>query len=117
MTQIFSFGHNLEDNCSALVFLLGTKLEGLATLQHLLITSLAVIAGQAEHDLLCCLGLLVENRLCLTTIATLFAIVSSTTLAKGGLLALFVLSNLVLGVLFALGAESVLLLRDVHLRN
>ncbi len=82
-----------------------------------MVTSLAVVASQAEHDLLGCLRLLVENRLSLTSIATLFAIVSSTTLAKGGFLALLVLSNLVLGVLLALGAESVLLLGDVDLEK
>ncbi len=108
-------GHNLKDNSSALVLLLSTKLEGLASLQNLLVSSLAIVAGQAEHDLLCCLRLLVENRLGLSTITALLAIISSTTLAKSRLLALLVLGDLVLGVLLALRAESILLLRYVNL--
>lgn len=58
------------------------KLEMLASLQRQLRLGLAGCALQSQHDLLRSLGLLVENRLCLTTITGLFAIITTLSLRE-----------------------------------
>ena len=62
------------------------KFEVLASLQRQLCLRLARCALQSQHDLLRCLGLLVENRLRLTTITGLFAIISTLSLGEQGCL-------------------------------
>jgi len=56
---------------------------------------LAVGGLHFQNDLLCGLGLLVEDRLGLTTITGLFPVITPTTLAKWRLFAFFVLGDLV----------------------
>lgn len=74
----------------------------LATLdgQHKFIFTVGTF--QAENDLLGGLGLLPENRLRLSTISSLFAIITSAALAAWRLLSFLVLAYLVEGVLAAL---------------
>lgn len=83
------------------------KLEVLASLQRQLELGLALDTLQSQNNLLGGLGLLVEDRLGLTTITGLLAVVSSLTLGEQGGLASFVLGDLVLGVLAALLALAV----------
>jgi hypothetical protein len=54
----------------------------LASLQRQLCLRLAYCALQSQHDLLRCLGLLVEHRLRLTTITGLFTIVTTLSLRE-----------------------------------
>jgi hypothetical protein len=54
----------------------------LATLERKLRLGLALCALQSQNDLLGCLGLLVENRLGLTTVPGLFAIVTALSLGE-----------------------------------
>lgn len=56
----------------------------LASLDCQLCLGLAVCALQSQHDLLGGLGLLVEHRLCLTTVTGLLAVVTSLTLSEQG---------------------------------
>ena len=130
----------LEHQCSTLGLLVTTvpllalrpifpdpnvpKFEVLASLQRQLCLRLARRALQSQYDLLRCLGLLVENGFCLTTITGLFAIISTLSLGEQGSLgpisrviasshsslphlSSFVLCDLVLGVLPALLALAV----------
>jgi len=77
---------------SSLLLLITSNLEVLATLDRLHRDSLAGVAQQSKDDLLGGLGLLVEDRLGLSTVSRLFAVVSSLPLSvKRGL------SRLVLG--------------------
>lgn len=79
----------------------------LAALQRQLALGLALDAFQAQDNLLCGLGLLVENGLGLTTVTALLAVVTALTLGEEGSLAGLVLGHLVLGVLAALLALAV----------
>lgn len=79
----------------------------LAALQGELHLGLAGNALQSQHNLLCGLSLLVEDRLGLTTITGLLAVVSALSLGEKRGLASLVLSDLVLGVLLALLALAV----------
>lgn len=79
----------------------------LATLQRQLQLGLALDALQSQHNLLGGLGLLVEDRLGLTTITGLLSVVSSLSLGEERGLAGLVLGHLVLGVLAALLALAV----------
>lgn len=79
----------------------------LASLQGQLQLGLALDALQPQDDLLGGLGLLVEDRLCLTTITALLPVITSLTLGEQGGLASLVLGDLVLGVLAALLALAV----------
>ena len=54
----------------------------LAALQCQLCLRLAICALQSQHNLLCSLGLLVENRFRLTTITGLFAIITTLSLRE-----------------------------------
>ena len=83
------------------------KLEVLAALQCELRLGLALDALQSQDNLLGGLGLLVEDRLGLTTVTGLLAVVTALTLGVEGSLAGLVLSDLVLGVLAALLALAV----------
>lgn len=60
------------------------QLEVLATLERKLCLGLALCALQSQDDLLGGLGLLVEDRLCLTTVTGLLAIVTTLTLGEKG---------------------------------
>jgi len=75
---------NLEHQSSTLRLLVTTQLEMLASLERQLRLGLALCALQSQHDLLGCLGLLVEDRLRLTTITGLLAVVSALTLSEEG---------------------------------
>lgn len=79
----------------------------LATLQGELGLGLALDAFQSQNDLLGRLGLLVEDRLGLTTITGLLTVVSALSLGEQRGLASLVLGDLVLGVLAALLALAV----------
>lgn len=79
----------------------------LATLQGQLALGLALDALQSQHNLLGGLGLLVEDRLGLTTITGLLAVITTLSLSEQRGLASLVLGDLVLGVLAALLALAV----------
>jgi len=83
------------------------KLEVLATLQRKLELGLALDTLQSKDNLLGGLSLLVEDRLGLTTVTGLLAVISTLTLGEQGGLSSLVLGNLVLGVLAALLALAV----------
>ena len=74
----------------------------LAALQCQLALGLALDAFQTQHNLLGGLGLLVEDRLGLTTVTGLLAVVTALTLGEEGGLSGLVLGDLVLSVLAAL---------------
>jgi hypothetical protein len=98
---------HLENQSSTLRLLVTTKLEVLASLQRKLELGLALDTLQSQDNLLGGLGLLVEDRLGLTTVTGLLAVVSSLTLGEQGGLSSLVLGDLVLGVLAALLALAV----------
>merc|ERR1712167_182241 len=91
------------------------KLEVLAPLDVNLVLVLALGALETKRNLLGRLGLLVEDRLGLTTETGLLPVVTPLTLREKGRLAGLVLGHLVLGVLLALlaPAEGLAGLRDV----
>lgn len=91
----------LELQGLALLLLVTTQLEVLASLQSQLGLGLANNTLQSQDNLLGGLGLLVENGLGLTTVTALLTVVSSLTLGEQGSLTGLVLSDLVLGVLLA----------------
>lgn len=97
----------LELQSLALLLLVTTQLEVLASLQGELSLGLADNTLQSQHNLLGGLGLLVEDGLGLTTETTLLTVVSSLTLGEKGSLTGLVLGHLVLGVLAALLALAV----------
>jgi len=97
----------LEHKSGTLRFLVTTEFKVLASLQGQLQLRLAGNTFQSQHNLLCSLGLLVENGLGLTTITRLLAVVTSLSLREEGGLASLVLSDLVLGVLAAVLALAV----------
>lgn len=91
--------------------LLISELEVLGALEDVLNGLLAAGAGELQDDLLGGLGLLVEDRLGLTTITTLLTVVTALTLGEEASLAGLVLSDLELLVLVAgFGAAEHLLL-------
>jgi len=96
-----------ESKSGTLSLLLTTKLEVLAALQRQLHFVFAHRAFQPENDLLRCFSLLVEDRLCLTTVTRLLPVVTTLSLREQGVLALLVLGNLVRSVLFACLALAV----------
>ena len=87
----------------------------LGALEDVLDGLLAGGAGELEDDLLGGLGLLVEDRLGLTTITTLLTVVTALTLGEEASLTGLVLSDLELLVLVAGGgaAEHLLLLGEL----
>lgn len=92
----------LELQSLALLLLVTTQLEVLASLQSQLGLGLAGDTLQSQHNLLGGLSLLVEDGLGLTTETGLLTVVSSLTLGEQGSLTGLVLGHLVLGVLAAL---------------
>jgi hypothetical protein len=99
--------HPLEHQSSTLRLLVATELKVLASLQGQLALGLALDALQPQDNLLGSLSLLVEDRLGLTTITALLAIITTLSLGVKGSLAGLVLRDLVLGVLAALLALAV----------
>jgi hypothetical protein len=96
-------------------FLFTTDFEVFAPFDRQLLPELALRALHPEDDFLCRFGLLPENGLCLSTITTLFAIVSALSLSENGFFSLFVLGHLMQRVLLALAlAEGFTGLRNVH---
>ena len=89
-------GKNRANDLRVLATVLGlrlgglTELEGLATLEHVHVLSLALGAFQLEDNLLGGLGLLVENGLGLTTETGLLVVVTTLTLGGQGVLTLLV---------------------------
>lgn len=77
------------------------------SLQRDLHLVLARDALQSQHNLLCGLGLLVEDWLGLTTVSLLLSVVTSLSLGKEGVATLLVLGDFVLSVLAALLAFAV----------
>lgn len=73
---------HLENQSSTLRLLVTTKLEVLASLQRQLELGLALDTLQSQNNLLGSLSLLVEDRLGLTTITGLLAVVSALTLGE-----------------------------------
>lgn len=101
-TQLLILFH-LEVDDRVLAALLSANLETLTSLHDLQGTGLALRALETEYNLLGGLGLLVEDRLGLSSVSGLLAIVTTLTLSiKTGSSGL-VLSDLVHGVLTALG--------------
>ena len=82
--------------------------KSLASLQRSLGLHLALLAFKTEHQSLGLLRLLVENRLRLTSITLLLHIVSTLSLRSQRSLSGLVLGYLMLGMLVALLAVSVL---------
>ena len=74
------------------------QLEVLASLQRELLLGLALRALKTQDDLLGSLGLLVEDRLGLTTITTLLAVITTLSLGEQRSFSGLVLGDLVLGV-------------------
>lgn len=83
------------------------QLEVLAALESKLSLGLALDALQSQDNLLGGLSLLVEDRLGLTTVTGLLAVVTALSLSEQRGLASLVLGDLVLGVLAALLALAV----------
>ncbi len=79
----------------------------LAALERQLALGLALNTFQTQDNLLRGLSLLVEDRLGLTTVTALLAIVTALSLGEERGLASLVLGDLVLGVLAALPALAV----------
>lgn len=75
---------NLEHQCRTLRLLVTAQLEVLASLERQLRLGLALCALQSQHNLLGGLSLLVEDRLGLTTVTGLLAIVTALTLGEEG---------------------------------
>jgi hypothetical protein len=72
----------MEISGKYLSFLVTAKLKVLATLENYLMLMLASVALQTKDNLFSSLGLLMENRLGLTTIASLLSVVTSLTYNK-----------------------------------
>ncbi len=109
--QYFNFTRpkqvSLELEGLALLLLVSTKLEVLASLKSKLHLDLALDTLESQNHLLGGLGLLVENLLGLTSVTGLLSVVSSLTLSVQRSLTGLVLGHLVLGVLSALLALAV----------
>jgi len=106
---------HLEERC-ALSFLVPTNFKVLASLDRMLGIMFARLALQLQHNLLCCFGLLVKDRLCLTSITRLFPIITSLSLCRKTILSFLVLCYFMHSVLSAsfILAESFLCLRYIH---
>merc|ERR1740117_408928 len=91
-----------------------SKLEVLGALEWLHALCLALSALKLEHNLLCCLRLLVEHRLRLTTESCLLLVVTALPLGHERGLTGLVLGDFVWPVLLALAAISVPGLWNVH---
>jgi len=104
----------LESNVSS-ALLVSTKFKVLASLDRLLSLVSAGCAFKSENNLLGSLGLLVENRLGLTSKTLLFSVVTSLSLSENGRLSDLVLGDLVRSVFLALftWAEGLSSLWDV----
>lgn len=92
MRQFTLISERLEDY-TALGLLGGAQaadLEAVATLQNLECLALAGRACEPYDLLLCCLGLLVEDGLGLTTETSLLAVVTSLTLGQERVFALLI---------------------------
>lgn len=87
--------------------LLGSKLEMLGSLETKLLLGLTFLAFKTKDNLTGSLGLLVEDRLCLSTETHLFGIITSLSLGKVGCLTSLILSYLVHLVLLAVGTCAV----------
>merc|ERR1712083_988145 len=90
----------------SLLLLLASELEMLASLDRHLILALAVRAFQSENDFLSGLSLLSEDGFGLSTISLLLAVVTPLSLSRQRVLAFLILSNLVQGMLSALGSST-----------
>merc|ERR1712168_1486070 len=104
----------LELDHLSLPLLVSSQLEVLTPLDWELLTEFAVGAFHPQYNLLSRLGLLVENRFCLSSISTLFPVVTPLTLCVEGGFACLVLRHLVVHVTLALLAVSAAGLRYVH---
>jgi len=89
------------------LLLLGTQLKVLRPLQRQMFLRLTLLTFQSQYNLTSRLGLLVEDRLGLSTETHLFGIVTTFALGKVRGLAGFVLSDLVDFVLAAFTAGAV----------
>jgi len=91
----------------------------LGTLERIVRLVLALDTLEAEHNLLSGLGLLVEDRLGLTTVTLLLTVITALTLGVERSLAGLVLGNLVDGMLLAVlrCAVGLLHLWDSHLQK
>lgn len=89
---------HLEGEGSTLLLLVTTKLKVLASLERHVRAVLAGCALESEDDLLGRLGLLVEDRLGLTTVTLLLSVVTALSLSEEGGLTSLVLSDLVWAV-------------------
>ena len=103
-----------EEDLTFGVFFL-SKNEWLATADDLASADLAGVALELERNLLGGLCLLTEDGLGLAAETFLLWVVSSLALSGGGILALFVLGDLVDLVLLALHTVCVFLFRSMHL--
>ena len=88
-------GIHLEHQSSTLRLLLTTKFEVLAALQREVRAILAHRTLETQHNLLCRLGFLLEDRLGLTTITLLLANITTLTLSELRRLTSLVLSHFV----------------------
>merc|ERR1712168_1003676 len=115
-THTHKHTHLLELYHPSLPFLVTTQFKMFTPLQRNLFTELALRTRQTQHDLLRCLGFLMMNRSCLSTIALLFAFVPSLSLCECSFLCCLVLSDLVKGVFTTLLsiAKGLTGLRYVH---
>merc|ERR1711872_276380 len=113
---ISSFFSCLELEHLALLLLLASEFEMLASLDRHLIFALAVRAFQPGYDLLCGLSLLSEDGFGLTAISLLLAIVTPFALGLERVLAFLVLRDLMQSMFPALGGstESATSFRNIH---
>merc|ERR1719334_1482126 len=86
----------------------------LAPLEGKLLAELALVALHPQHNLLGRLGLLVEDRLRLTSISALLSVVTPLTLCVERGLSSFVLRHLVVHMTLALLAVGAAVLWNVH---
>jgi hypothetical protein len=87
--------------------LLGSKLEMLGSLETKLLLGLTFLAFKTKDNLTGSLGLLVKDRLCLSTETHLLGVVTSLSLSKVGCLTSLILGHLVHLVLLAVGTCAV----------
>jgi len=92
---------SLENKSGTLGLLVTTKLEVFASFQGQLSFGLALSALQSQDNLLCGLSLLVEDRLGLTSVTRLLAVITTLSLSEQRSFPSLVLGDLVLGVLLA----------------
>lgn len=106
---------------SSLGLLLSTNLKVLASLDGMHMSGLATLALQVQHNLLGCLGFLMEHWLGLTSETCLLFVVTTLSLSIQRGLSSLVLGDLMHSVLLALFALAIGLLRlwnvDLHMEN